>query len=148
MSPARKRAAAEDTETEDAILEPDPAELELVEEEPDEDLEVVAEVDAEVEPEAEPDVNGATVSILDDRRTRRSTAASNGKPKGREDLLFTAAEILVVKGKEAGFLTPDDILLAFPGMEAEPDQIFRIFNAFKEMGIEVSDDGKEFEEVT
>ncbi|MDQ6747889.1 MAG: sigma-70 family RNA polymerase sigma factor, partial [Candidatus Dormibacteraeota bacterium] len=67
--------------------------------------------------------------------------------KGRDDDLFTIAEILVVKGKEAGFLSPDDILTAFPSMEAEPDQIFRIFNAFKEIGIEVSDDGKEFEEV-
>jgi RNA polymerase primary sigma factor len=93
-------------------------------------------------PAVTPEPNGVSIAV-DERRPRR-VAASRA---GGQDELFTSAEALVVKGKEAGFLTPDDILLAFPGMEAEPDQIFRIFNAFKEMGIEVSDDGKEFEEV-
>jgi RNA polymerase primary sigma factor len=32
-------------------------------------------------------------------------------------------------------------------MEAEPEHLLRIFNAFREMGIEVSDEGKDFEEV-
>ena len=64
-----------------------------------------------------------------------------------EDELIQIAEQLIVKGKEQGFLTPDDVLTAFPEMEAEPDQVFRVFNAFKEMGIEVSDEGKDFEEV-
>ena len=64
-----------------------------------------------------------------------------------EDELIQIAEGLIVKGKEQGYLTPDDVLTAFPEMEAEPDQVFRVFNAFKEMGIEVSDEGKDFEEV-
>jgi RNA polymerase primary sigma factor len=53
----------------------------------------------------------------------------------------------MVKGKEHGYLTPDDILQGFPEIDAEPDQIFRIFAAFKEIGIEVTDSEKDFEEV-
>src|SRR5713101_10039547 len=64
-----------------------------------------------------------------------------------EDELMAVAEQLVAKGKEQGYLTPDDILQGFPEIEAEPDQIFRIFAAFKETGIEVTDGEKDFEEV-
>ena len=60
---------------------------------------------------------------------------------------MAVAEHLIVKGKEQGYLTPDDILRGFPEIEAEPDQIFRIFAAFKETGIEVTDGEKDFEEV-
>ncbi|TMD21123.1 MAG: hypothetical protein E6I98_03015, partial [Chloroflexi bacterium] len=60
---------------------------------------------------------------------------------------MAVAEQLIVKGKEQGYLTPDDILQAFPEIDAEPDQIFRIFAAFKEIGIEVTDGEKDFEEV-
>ncbi|MEA2644286.1 MAG: Sigma-70 factor, region 1, partial [Chloroflexota bacterium] len=51
---------------------------------------------------------------------------------------MATAEQLIVKGKEQGYLTPDDILQGFPEIDAEPDQIFRIFAAFKEIGIEVT----------
>ncbi|HVC77108.1 MAG TPA: RNA polymerase sigma factor RpoD [Candidatus Micrarchaeaceae archaeon] len=64
-----------------------------------------------------------------------------------EDELMAVAEQLIVKGKEQGYLTPDDILHGFPEIDAEPDQIFRIFAAFKEIGIEVTDGEKDFEEV-
>src|SRR5256885_1485179 len=60
---------------------------------------------------------------------------------------MAAAEQLIVKGKEQGYLTPDDVLQGFPEIDAEPDQIFRIFAAFKEIGIEVTDGEKDFEEV-
>jgi hypothetical protein len=50
-----------------------------------------------------------------------------------------AAEALIVKGKEQGFLRPDDIVAGFPDVELDPDQQFRIFNVFRDMGIEVSD---------
>src|SRR3989441_261572 len=60
---------------------------------------------------------------------------------------MAVAEQLIVKGKEQGYLTPDDILQGFPEVDAEPDQIFRIFAAFKEIGIEVTDGEKDFEEV-
>jgi RNA polymerase primary sigma factor len=64
-----------------------------------------------------------------------------------EDELMAVAAQLIVKGKEQGYLTPDDILQGFPEIDAEPDQIFRIFAAFKEIGIEVTDGEKDFEEV-
>src|SRR5450759_1034141 len=78
--------------------------------------------------------------------TRRGKAQE--KPEHRfEDELMTMAELLIVKGKEQGSLTPDDILQGFPELDAEPDQIFRIFAAFTEIGIEVTDGEKDFEEV-
>src|SRR5712691_1187936 len=70
------------------------------------------------------------------------------KPEHKfEDELMAVVEQLIVKGKEQGYLTPDDILQGFPEIDAEPDQIFRIFAAFKEIGIEVTDGEKDFEEV-
>src|ERR1700693_6383661 len=70
-----------------------------------------------------------------------------GKRKRSEDPMVLAAEALIVKGKEQGFLSPDDILAGFPDVELDPDQLFRIFNVFRDMGIEVSDGEKDFEEV-
>ena len=64
-----------------------------------------------------------------------------------EDELTQVAESLIVKGKELGYLMPDDILEAFPEMEAEPDQVFRVFQVFTEMGIEVTGDDKEVEPI-
>ncbi len=70
------------------------------------------------------------------------------KPEAKfEDELMAVAEQLIVKGKEQGYLTPDDVLQGFPEIDAEPEQIFRIFAAFKEIGIEVTDGEKDFEEV-
>ncbi|MEP7105703.1 MAG: RNA polymerase sigma factor region1.1 domain-containing protein, partial [Chloroflexota bacterium] len=63
-----------------------------------------------------------------------------------EDLLIQQAEALIVKGKEQGYLSPDDVTEGFGDMDVEPDQMFRIFAAFKEMGIEVSDSERDFEE--
>ncbi|HUZ90060.1 MAG TPA: RNA polymerase sigma factor RpoD [Candidatus Acidoferrales bacterium] len=63
-----------------------------------------------------------------------------------EDLLLQQAEALIVKGKEQGYLTPDDVLDGFLDLDAEPDHISRIFAAFKEMGIEISDSDREFDE--
>jgi len=77
---------------------------------------------------------------------RAGKTADKPEPKF-EDELMAVAEQLIVKGKEQGYLTPDDILQGFPEIDAEPDQIFRIFAAFKEIGIEVTDGEKDFEEV-
>jgi RNA polymerase primary sigma factor len=79
-------------------------------------------------------------------RTRGPKAQEKPEPKF-EDELMAVAEELIVKGKEQGYLTPDDILQCFPEIDAEPDQIFRIFAAFKEIGVEVTDGEKDFEEV-
>ena len=64
-----------------------------------------------------------------------------------QDELTQTAEALIIKGKEHGYLRPDDILESFSKTEAEPDQVFRIFAAFNDIGIEVADDEKELEEV-
>jgi Sigma-70 factor, region 1.2/Sigma-70 factor, region 1.1 len=79
--------------------------------------------------------------------TRGGRKALEKPERTFEDELMTVAEQLIVKGKEQGYLTPDDILQGFPEIDAEPDQIFRIFAAFKEIGIEVTDGEKDFEEV-
>ena len=78
--------------------------------------------------------------------TTRSRAAALPPPSGA-DLLVSAAEALIIKGKEQGYLTPDDILAAFPEIDVEPDHLERIFHVFREMGIEVSDGDKDFETV-
>jgi RNA polymerase primary sigma factor len=61
------------------------------------------------------------------------------KGEGEPSPLAKAAEALIVKGKEQGALSPDDILAGFPGVELEPDDLLRISNAFRDMGIKVSD---------
>src|SRR5437879_13147217 len=50
-----------------------------------------------------------------------------------------AVETLIYKGKKQGFLRPTDILACFPHVELDPDQLFRIFSVFGDMGIEVTD---------
>jgi len=64
-----------------------------------------------------------------------------------EDELTQVAERLIVKGKDLGSLVPADILESFPEIEAEPDQAFRIFQVFEDMGIEVTAGDKGFEQV-
>jgi RNA polymerase primary sigma factor len=78
--------------------------------------------------------------------TTRSRAATLPPPTGA-DLLVSAAEALIIKGKDHGYLTPDDIPAAFPEIDVEPDHLERIFHVFREMGIEVSDGDKDFETV-
>jgi RNA polymerase sigma factor RpoD, C-terminal domain/RNA polymerase sigma factor, sigma-70 family len=89
------------------------------------------------------------------RRARAATEAAtrggsklSGSPANRlADELISVAEQLIVKGKEQGYLTPDDILQGFPEIEAEREQIFPVFAAFKEIGIEVTAGEKDFDEV-
>ncbi len=74
---------------------------------------------------------------------RRSAAGAKTRPG---TTLGDKAEALIVRGKEQGYLTPDEIRSTFPELEAEPDQIPRIFAAFQDLGIEVTDRGQDFEE--
>jgi RNA polymerase primary sigma factor len=93
---------------------------------------------------------GREVAHLAKAATKTGTRAGNAveKPEHKfEDELMAVAEQLIVKGKEQGYLSPDDILQGFPEIDAEPDQIFRIFAPFREIGIEVTDGEKDFEEV-
>jgi RNA polymerase primary sigma factor len=104
------------------------------------------------EPVGAPNPLVAAVALVAPEDGSDSKARGRAKPvkevrRGRDDELIIIAEALIIKGKDQGFLTPDDILAGFVGIDAEPDQLFRIFNAFREIGIEVSDDGKDFEEV-
>ena len=72
---------------------------------------------------------------------------SEGMESKLEDELTLVAEGLIVKGKELGYLLPNDILEAFPELEAEPDQLFRVFQAFVDMAIEITDGDSGFEQV-
>jgi len=76
----------------------------------------------------------------------KSTRAQERSQTSLEDLLVAQAEALIVRGKEQGSLTPDEILDGFPDMVAEPDDLFRVFRAFEEMGIVVSDAERELGE--
>src|SRR6202049_2207974 len=84
---------------------------------------------------------------LKDAPATKKVPTAGGELKRAGDPMDLAAGALVVKGKEQGFLSPYDILAGFPDVELDPDQLFRIFNVFRDMGIEVSDGEKDFEEV-
>ncbi len=56
-----------------------------------------------------------------------------------DDEVVDAAEILIIRGKEQGRLSPDDVLQSLPFIEAEPHQLERVFQVFREMGIAISD---------
>ena len=79
--------------------------------------------------------------------TTRSKTATLAPPPSGGDQLVIAAEALIIRGKDHGYLTPDDILAAFPEIDAEPDHLERIFQVFREMGIDVTDGDKDFETV-
>ncbi len=74
---------------------------------------------------------------------RRNIADATTK---REASLTDKAETLIVRGKEQGYLTPDDIRSTFPDLEAWPDQFPHVFAAFQELGIEVTEGGKDLED--
>jgi RNA polymerase primary sigma factor len=63
-----------------------------------------------------------------------------------DDEVVDAAEILIVRGKEQGRLSPDDVLQGLPATEAEPDQLERVFQVFREIGIAISDSDGDAEE--
>ena len=63
------------------------------------------------------------------------------------DPLIAVAEELIIRGKEHQTLSPDDILKAFPDIEADPDQLERVFQLFRDMGIAVTDGDTDFSSV-
>jgi RNA polymerase primary sigma factor len=77
--------------------------------------------------------------------TKGESKLSRWPANGLPDELISVAEQLIVRGKEQGYLTPDDILQGFPEIEGEPDQTFPVFAAFKEIGVEVTDGEKDEE---
>jgi RNA polymerase primary sigma factor len=76
----------------------------------------------------------------------RVSAPAAAASRRADDEVVHAAETLVIRGKEQGRLTPDDVLQGFPEIEAEPDQLERVFRVFREMGIEVSDSDDDVED--
>jgi len=79
--------------------------------------------------------------------TTRSKTVTLPPAPGGADQLVAAAEQLIIRGKDHGYLTPDDILSSFPEIDVEPDLLERIFQVFREMGIDVTDGDKDFETV-
>src|SRR5438270_2238753 len=89
----------------------------------------------------------AQADVKDAPAVKKVAAPPAAKSRRAEDPMVRSAEALIVRRKDQGLLSPDDILAGFPDVELDPDQLFRIFNVFRDMGIEVSDGEKDFEEV-
>ena len=64
------------------------------------------------------------------------------KARVQVDPLVQSAEALILKGKDQGFLSPDDVIKAFPSIEGNADGFVRVAAAFQEMGISVTADGE------
>src|SRR6266849_10000775 len=79
-------------------------------------------------------------------KARAGSKLSTWPANGLAHELISVAEQLIVRGKEQGYLTPDDILQGFPEIEGEPDQIVPVFTALRQIGGEVTD-GEKDEEV-
>ena len=64
------------------------------------------------------------------------------KARVQVDPLVQSAEALILKGKDQGYLSPDDVMKAFPSIEGNADGFVRVAAAFQEMGISVTADGE------
>ena len=64
------------------------------------------------------------------------------KARVQVDPLVASAEALILKGKDQGFLSPDDVMKAFPSIEGNADGFVRVAATFQEMGIQVTADGE------
>jgi RNA polymerase primary sigma factor len=81
-----------------------------------------------------------------------AAARTHAHGKGRVTVATTAAdelvpvaEALIVRGKEQGFLSPSEVVDAFGEIDAEPDDLERIFDLFRAMGVDISDGERDFE---
>ena len=64
------------------------------------------------------------------------------KTRVQVDPLVLSAEALILKGKDQGYLSPDDVMKAFPSIEGNADGFVRVAAAFQEMGISVTADAE------
>jgi RNA polymerase primary sigma factor len=64
------------------------------------------------------------------------------KARVQVDPLVQSAEALILKGKDQGYLSPDDVIKAFPSIETNADGFVRVAAVFQEMGIQVTADGE------
>ena len=65
------------------------------------------------------------------------------KPQGRVDPIVLAAEALIVKGKDQGSLSPDDILAGLSGAQLDPEELIQVSAVFQQMGIPIADGEKD-----
>src|SRR5258706_935691 len=75
----------------------------------------------------------------------RATARGHVTLTHSGDELVASAEALIVRGKEQGFLAPNEVLDAFGDIEADPDDLERVFDLFRAMGVEICDGERDFE---
>ena len=68
---------------------------------------------------------------------KRATTAKGGGESGKG--MGAALEALLAKGRDEGFITHDQILLAVPQPEAQPEAIEEFYAAAEEGGVEVLD---------
>jgi RNA polymerase primary sigma factor len=69
------------------------------------------------------------------------------KARVQVDPLVLSAEALILKGKDQGYLAPDDVIKAFPSIEGNADGFVRVVTVFQEMGISVTADGEAEQDV-
>ena len=61
-------------------------------------------------------------------------------PMNTVDDLVAVAEALIQTGREQGYLAPSALVEAFPSLEQAPEDLLKVADAFREMGIPVTDD--------
>src|SRR5256885_3573928 len=88
-----------------------------------------------------------TNETLDERcvntaRYGYKTRVTKVKTRVQVDPLVLSAEALILKGKDQGYLSPDDVMKAFPSIEGNADGFVRVAAAFQEMGISVTADAE------
>lgn len=57
-----------------------------------------------------------------------------------DDAVGRAVELLIVRGKEQGRLAPQEVLLGLSGVRANADQVERVFQLFRDMGVDITDE--------
>ena len=61
------------------------------------------------------------------------------KPQRGADPMVLAAEALIIKGKDQGRLSPDDVLAGLLGSQLDPDELIQVTELFQQMGIKIAD---------
>jgi RNA polymerase primary sigma factor len=65
------------------------------------------------------------------------------KPQRGVDPMVLAAEALIIKGKDQGRLSPDDILAGLSGTQLDPEDLIQVSEIFEQMGIPIADGEKD-----
>ncbi len=66
-----------------------------------------------------------------------------GKPQRGVEPMVQAAEALIIKGKDQGRLSPDDILAGLSGTPLDADELIQVSEVFQQMGIPIADGEKD-----